>query len=140
MLSPSVDTRMVSPENPTGEKSKGATRSPDPANPDLAFSAAASDLGRGWKVRPFVKVPAHSTVTMMDVDGPGTIRHIWMAVSSMMGSANTPTDGRADILRFYWDGEATPSVETPLPDFFAVGHDKFAPVNSSMVVDIPRMR
>lgn len=137
ILAPNVDTRMVSPENPTGERGKGAMRSPDSTNPDLAFSAAASDLGRGWKVRPFVKVPAHSTVTMMDVDGPGTIRHIWMAVSSMMASANAPTDGRADILRFYWDGEEAPSVEAPLPDFFAVGHDKFAPVNSSMVVDIP---
>ena len=71
--SPDVDSRMVSPENPTGEKAKGAMRTPDPANPDLAFSRAASDLGRGWKVRPFIKVPAHSTATIMDVSGPGTI-------------------------------------------------------------------
>jgi len=137
MLTPDMNTRMVSPENPTGDEGKGAMRSPDSTNPDLAFSAAASDLGRGWKVRPFIKVPAHSTVTIMDVDGPATIRHIWMAVSSMITSADAAAEGRADVLRFYWDDEATPSVEVPLPDFFAVGHDTFAPVNSSMVVDIP---
>jgi hypothetical protein len=138
ILTPNIDSRMVSPENPTGEKGKGATRSPDPKDPDLAFSAAASDLGKGWKVRPFIKVPAHSTATMMDVAGPGTIRHIWMAVSSMSTGSTNIGVARADVLRFYWDDEATPSVEVPLPDFFAVGHDKFAPVNSSMVVDIPR--
>ncbi len=132
ILTPNVNSRMVSPENPTGGKGKGAMRSPDSANPDLAFSAAASDLGQGWKVRPFIKVPPHSTVTIMDVDGPGTIRHIWMALSSLLHD-----EGRADVLRFYWDHEATPSVEVPVPDFFAVGHDTFAPVNSSMVVDIP---
>ena len=113
-------------------------RSPDPKDPDLAFSAAASDLGKGWKVRPFIKVSAHSTATIMDVEGPGTIRHIWMAVSSMSPNATTTGEARADVLRFYWDDEPTPSVEVPLSDFFAVGHDRFAPVNSAMVVDLPR--
>ena len=80
---------MVSPENPTGEKAKGATRTPDPANPDLAFSRAASDLGRGWKVRPFIKVPAHSTATIMDVSGPGTINHIWMATTEDLHGVGT---------------------------------------------------
>jgi hypothetical protein len=133
ILTPNVDSRMVSPENPTGEKGKGAMQTPDPANPDLPFSKAASDLGRGWKVRPFIKVPAQSTVTIMDVSGPGTIKHIWMAASRDFHGV-----GRANILRFYWDDEATPSVEVPLSDFFAIGHETFAPVNSAMVVDIPR--
>jgi hypothetical protein len=98
ILTPDVDSRMVSPENPTGEKGKGAMRTPDPTDPDLAFSRAASDLGRGWKVRPFIKVPAHSTVTIMDVSGPGTIKHIWMAATEDLHGV-----GRAGILRFYWD-------------------------------------
>ena len=45
--------------------------------------------------------------------------------------------GRASILRFYWDDETTPSVEVPMSDFFAIGHETFAPVNSAMVVDNP---
>lgn len=132
-LRPNVESRMVSPENPTGEKGKGAMAVPNPADPDLAFSNAALDLGQGWKVRPFVKVPGHQTVTMMDVEGPGIIQHIWMAtLPTFQGN------GRAGVLRFYWDAETTPSVESPLTDFFAIGHEMFARVNSLAVVVNPK--
>ena len=132
MLTPDATNRMVSPENPTGERGKGGMAIPNPDDPDLAFSGAARDLGQGWKVRPFVKVKAHSTVTIMDVSGPGVIRHIWMATES-----DWKGNGRASVLRFYWDGEDTPSVEAPMTDFFAVGHELFAPVNSAAVVVLP---
>jgi hypothetical protein len=46
-------------------------------------------------------------------------------------------NGRACVLRFYWDGEETPSIEVPMTDFFAVGNDRFAPVNSLPVVVNP---
>jgi hypothetical protein len=132
-LNPKAGTRMVSPENPTGEKGKGAMAIPNPADPDLAFSDAAMDLGQGWKVRPFIKVGARSTVTIMDVDGPGVIQHIWMATAP-----DWRGNGRAGVLRFYWDGEDSPSVETPLTDFFAIGHEIYAPVNSLAVVVNPK--
>lgn len=135
VLTPNAESRQVSPENPTGEKGKGAMAVPDPNNPDLSFSGASSDLGQGWKVRPFIKVPAHTTLTIMDVDGPGTIKHIWMATSPDLRDV-----GRSGVLRFYWDDEDTPSVEVPIADFFAIGHGTFAPVTSSMVVDVPRIR
>ncbi len=131
-LNPAAESRMVSPENPTGEKGKGAMAIPNPSNPDLAFSGPAVHLGQGWKVRPFIKIPAHGTVTIMDVAGPGAIEHIWMA-----SSPNFRGNGRPTVLRFYWDGERSPSVEVPLTDFFAIGNDRFAPVNSLAVVDVP---
>jgi hypothetical protein len=131
-LDPESQSRMISPENPTGEKGKGAMAVPDPNNPDLPFSAAAVDLGQGWKVRPFIKLQPHSTTTIMDAAGPGTIEHIWMATSPDFAG-----NGRPTVLRFYWDHETTPSVEVPLTDFFAIGNDKFAPVNSLAVVDVP---
>jgi hypothetical protein len=105
---------------------------PDPENPDLPHSGAAADLGQGWKVRPFLKPKAGETVTLMDVEGPGVIQHIWMATET-----NWTGNGRACILRFYWDGEETPSIEVPMTDFFAVGHDLFAPVNSLAVIVNP---
>ena len=120
-------TRSVSPENPTGEKGKGAMAIPDPDDPGtLPFSPAASDLGQGWKVSPFVKVAAGETHTIMDVTGPGVIQHIWLVAD--------PAKGRSHIIRFYWDGEETSSIETPVSDFFAVGHNRFAPVNSLAVI------
>lgn len=129
----SFETRMVSPENPTGEKGRGAMAIPDTKNPALPFSGLAQDLGQGWKVSPFIKVKGHQTVKILDVDGPGMIQHIWMTTSPNWKKSS----GRASILRFYWDAEKTPSIEVPMTDFFAVGHDQFAPVNSLAVIVNP---
>lgn len=125
-------TRSISAENPTGGKGIGAMAVPDPDNPDLPHCRPAMDLGQGWKVRPFLKPRAGETVTLMDVDGPGIIQHLWMSSETQWRG-----NGRACILRFYWDGEETPSVEVPMTDFFALGHDLFAPVNSLAVIVNP---
>jgi hypothetical protein len=126
------ETRSVSPENPHGDKGGGGRAIPNPRDPDLPYSEAAVDLGRGWKVRPFVKPKAGQTLTIMDVAGPGLIQHIWLATET-----NWIGNGRASVLRFYWDDEQEPSIEVPLTDFFAVGHELFAPVNSLAVVVNP---
>ncbi|MDA1231341.1 MAG: hypothetical protein O2856_11255, partial [Planctomycetota bacterium] len=41
-------------------------------------SRAADKLGQGWKVNPFIRINAGETKTIMDVEGPGIIQHIWM--------------------------------------------------------------
>jgi hypothetical protein len=121
-------TRSISAENPTGKKGEGGMASPDPKERKPAASArAADDLGRGWKVKPFIRVNAGETATLMDVDGPGIIEHIWIVEGLNRGL----------VIRFYWDGEAAPSIESPVPDLFAVGHGKFAPVNSLPVMVNP---
>ena len=85
---------------------------------------AARDLGQGWKVSPSVRIKPKTTFTMADVAGPGAIQHIWM----------TPTGPwRYLILRFYWDGETTPSVEVPVGDFFASGWGGYAQISSLAV-------
>jgi hypothetical protein len=43
---------------------------------------------------------------------------------------------RALVLRLYWDDEATPSVEVPLGDFFALGHDAAPHTVSSLPVTV----
>lgn len=122
-------SRSVCAENPTGGKGQGGMAVPNRADPSPPAAArAADDLGQGWKVRPFLRVNKGQTATLMDVDGPGIIQHIWMVEGL----------SRAHVLRFYWDGEDTPSIEVPAPDFFAVGHGKFAPVNSLAVVVNPK--
>ena len=122
------NTRSISAENMTGEKGVGGMAIPNPLEPFPAASARAADsLGQGWKVKPFLRVNAGETITLMDVDGSGVIEHIWMVEGL----------SRANILRFYWDNETTPSVEVPAPDFFAVGHEKFARVNSQVIIDNP---
>jgi len=125
-------TRSISPENPMGAKGRGGMAVPKPADPNLPFSAAAVDLGQGWKVSPFLKPKSGETITLMDVNDSGIIQHIWMTTE-----ANWLGNGRACVLRFYWDNEDTPSVEVPMTDFFAIGHDLFAPVNSLAVIVNP---
>src|SRR5579871_5768517 len=62
------------------------------------------------------KVAPGATFTVMDVDGPGTISHIWFTIAD-----NEPYHLKKIVLRIYWDGEASPSVEAPIGDFFGLG-------------------
>lgn len=126
-----AETRSVSPENPMGKKGQGGMAAPPEKNSKAKLPAnahAADELGVGWKVRPFARCNAHRTITLMDVDGPGIIQHIWLVEDL----------NRGHVLRFYWDGEKEPSIEVPALEFFAVGHGKFAPVNSIAVVLNPK--
>ena len=126
-------SRSVSPENVYGEKGKGGMAEvSDVPQPEVvkigqqwvANYGPARDLGRGWKVRPCLRISARSRATIMDVDGPGVIQQIWM----------TPTGcWRHTILRIWWDGEDKPSVECPVGDFFACGWGEYAPVVSLAV-------
>jgi hypothetical protein len=100
-------TRSISAENFTGEKGKGGMAT------EGAGAVAARHLGQGWKVSPCIDLPAGTTVTLAEIDGPGAIQQIWCTCH--------PKYWRAIILRIYWDGEETPSVEVPLGDFFCNG-------------------
>lgn len=56
------------------------------------------------------------SLTLLDQAGPGLITHIWVTIA-----AEDSDHLKALVLRMYWDGEATPSVETPIGDFFGLG-------------------
>lgn len=56
------------------------------------------------------------TLVLMDANGPGEISHIWITISS-----GERYHLKKLVLRMYWDGEETPSVETPVGDFFGLG-------------------
>src|SRR5215213_5092561 len=110
-----VVTRQINAENPTGEKGRAAIWDPNPNDPNLPHSGAALHLGRGWKVRPFIKLMSKQLVTLADIEGPGCINEFWIT--------SDLAEFRALVIRIYWDNEETPSVEAPLGDFFAMGHD-----------------
>ncbi len=117
-----VETRSMSAENPDGAKGGGAKADP-------GGEGAARELGRGWKVRPCITLPAQSTTSLAEIDGPGVIQHIWMTVDSVAY--------RDCILRMFWDGEDSPSVEVPLGDFFCNGHGLRCNINSLPVAVNP---
>jgi hypothetical protein len=100
-------TRSISAENFTGAKGQGGMAT------EGTGAVAARELGQGWKVSPSIDIAANALVTLADIEGPGAIQHIWLTVH--------PTHWRRLALRVYWDGEETPSIETPLGDFFCNG-------------------
>ena len=110
-------SRSICPENYRGEKGKGGACPLEEGNARLA----ARDLGKGWKVNPYIILQPGETFTIADIEGSGIIEHIWL----------TPTGNwRNVILRMYWDDEETPSVECPVGDFFCMGWGEYAPLSS----------
>lgn len=65
--------------------------------------------------------------TLLDTPGPGKVTHIWMTISSYQGHTALNRDL---VIRMYWEGSETPSVEVPLGDFFGQGHGKEYKVGS----------
>jgi hypothetical protein len=102
-----AQTRSISAENPDGAKGAGG------AATEGTGAQAARDLGRSWKVAPSVHIDAGTTYTMAAIDGPGAIQQIWLTTH--------PDRWRTLLFRIYWDDETTPSVETPIGDFFCNG-------------------
>jgi len=117
-----AQSRSISPENFSGGKGEGATADPSEKirnKSNAAFSAA--ELGKGWKVNPFIKIAPNETVTVAEINGSGAITQIWM----------TPTGNwRTSVIRMYWDGEETPSVECPAGDFFCNAYNSYAQISS----------
>ena len=65
-------TRSISPENFNGAKGKGGMATTGTG------ANAARDLGQGWKISPSVVIKSKTTFTIAEIDGSGSIQHIWM--------------------------------------------------------------
>lgn len=71
----------------------------------------------------YVTVDAGAEHALLDVQGAGVIRHIWLTVN-----CQSETWLRDLVLEMYWDGSENPAVLCPLGDFFVLGHSRVAPV------------
>nr|MCR5262660.1 DUF2961 domain-containing protein [Clostridiales bacterium] len=110
------ETFMFTAENPTAARNGG------------------SKEGDCSKPSAFVEIAPGQTVTIADAAGPGVITHIWVGQVS-----------RSVILRVYWDGAESPSVEAPLSAFFGRAYDenvldvdgRYTYLNSALLLDAP---
>ena len=118
-----AETRSISAENPDGRKNGGGR------SMEGTGAVAGRELGQGWKLSPSINIPGKTTALLAHIDGPGVIQHIWLTVH--------PTAWRRLVLRCYWDDEETPSVETPLGDFFANGWGERCNITSLAVAVNP---
>jgi hypothetical protein len=100
-VDPTIDARAVSFESPDGARGAGG-------------SAAG-----GRKGRPNKLLHAGERLVLADLEGPGTVRHIWCTFPSL-----PPEQLRGLILEVFYDGADEPSASVPLVDFFGVPHGR----------------
>lgn len=106
-----LESRAANAENLSGARSMGGL------------------AGNGRKGAPCKKdLMPNETYEILNIEGSGMIRHIWLTFPPSM-----PHLLRTLVLRIYWDGSGTPSVEVPVGDFFGVSHARFKPMNSRLV-------
>jgi hypothetical protein len=70
-----------------------------------------------------VEIAPGEAFILADLPGAGQIVRIWMTTMNLPGSRYNFS--HYGLLRFYWDGEETPSVEVPFGDFFGVPWGKY---------------
>ncbi len=63
-----------------------------------------------------IAIAAGETAVLAQIPGAGVITHIWLTIA-----CKDPLHRRNIVLRMYWDGQAHPSVESPIGDFFGQG-------------------
>ncbi|MBC8180185.1 DUF2961 domain-containing protein, partial [candidate division KSB1 bacterium] len=91
----------------------------------LRESSSNKDLHKNGDA---VSIDPGETIILGELQGPGIINHIWTTIASV-----DPFHGRSLVIRMYWDGNEKPSVETPIGDFFGVGHGALVSFESNPV-------
>ncbi|MEY2425316.1 MAG: hypothetical protein QOI61_888 [Actinomycetota bacterium] len=104
-----VESRAITFENPTGARGAGGT------------------VANGRKGAPFHLIEAGERVVLADIEGPGTIRHIWMTFPLA-----PPEIMRAKIIEVFYDGAREPSISVPAVDFFGVPWGRPVPLDSAL--------
>lgn len=69
-----------------------------------------------------------ASLVLADIHGPGCIVHLRDNITSQ-----EPHHLQFHVLRMYWDGEATPSVEVPVGDFFGIGFGFTEKMSSALI-------
>jgi hypothetical protein len=79
-----------------------------------------------------VRVEPGQAATLLDVQGAGAIQHLWFTINSP-----DPMHLKNLILRAWWDGEAAPSIESPIGDFFGLGLGEYFVYQSALLAVAP---
>ena len=105
-----------------------------PASPSLDLATLrsyqtrrSSSFDRTGGNADFAKIEAGQTIPLLEANGPGAITHIWFTINS-----HEDYHLKKLVLRAYWDGEANPSVEVPVGDFFGLGLGEYFPYQSAL--------
>jgi hypothetical protein len=92
--------------------------------------AVVTSRSAGGATRKQVDIGPHQTLRICQLEGAGRIVRFWMTVP-IIGQRHVLKNS---VLRIYWDGETSPSVETPLGDFFGATFGRPRPLVSARLV------
>jgi len=118
-----------------------APPAPPPSAPDALFAMARlrdykchreSSWDRTGGNNDSARIEPGQTFTLLDLKGTGVITHIWFTINSpdRMHLKNL-------VLRAWWDGESSPSVESPIGDFFGLGLGEYYTYQSALLSVAP---
>jgi hypothetical protein len=108
-IDPALDCRAVSFENPSGARGAGGS------------------AHGGRKGAPNRRIQSGESVVLADLEGPGTLRHIWMTFPLA-----PPEAMRALWMEVFYDGQTRPSVSVPCLDFFGLPHGRPVAYHSAL--------
>lgn len=89
-----------------------------------SFDQSGANDDGNWKN----KIQPEETRTITELEGPGIITHIWITIAT-----RESYHLKKIVLRMYWDGEETPSVESPIGDFFGLTLGKYVMYESQLL-------
>jgi D-arabinan exo alpha-(1,3)/(1,5)-arabinofuranosidase (non-reducing end) len=114
---------------------------PEPVAPEELFALArlrdyksrrSSSWDRTGGNNDSVAVDPGQAATLLEVAGPGLITHLWFTINSP-----DPMHLKNLVLRAWWDGESSPSVEVPIGDFFGLGLGEYFVYQSALLAVAP---
>ena len=112
-------TRAATAQSSTAPASAPATL-PNYARAQNYKTRKQSSYDRSGGNRDFWPMAPGQTLEVFQSDGPGIITHIWFTIE-----AESPHHLKELVLRIYWEGNAKPSVETPIGDFFGLNMGEY---------------
>ncbi len=80
----------------------------------------------------WVTVEPGQGATLLDMSGAGVVTHIWFTINS-----TDPMHLKNLVLRAWWDGEPSPSIEAPVGDFFGLGLGEYFVYQSALLAVAP---
>lgn len=126
------------------ESGATATKAPAPAEAAATEELFAPARLRDYKARrssswdrtggngDSVPVEVGKELVLLDVTGAGVVTHLWFTINSP-----DPMHLKNLVLRAWWDGESTPSVEVPIGDFFGLGLGEYFVYQSELLSVAP---
>jgi D-arabinan exo alpha-(1,3)/(1,5)-arabinofuranosidase (non-reducing end) len=79
-----------------------------------------------------VAVDPGKEAMLLDVTGAGVVTHLWFTINSP-----DPMHLKNLVLRAWWDGESSPSIEAPIGDFFGLGLGDYYTYQSALLAVAP---